>query len=76
MEAPLPKELEEELSGLEDEIARLAGVVKRLREEKHLLTERLNSLNAERAQLLNKNAVVQNRVESMIARLKSMEQAT
>jgi len=76
MEASLPKELEEELSGLEGEVTRLVGVVKRLREEKRLLTDRLNSLNAERAQLMNKNAVVQNRVESMIARLKSMEQAS
>lgn len=75
MDIELPKELEEELASLEREVARLAGVIKRLREEKTLLAERLNTLNAERAQLLNKNAMVQNRVEAMITRLKTMEQA-
>lgn len=75
MDIELPKELEEELASLEREVARLAGVIKRLREEKVLLAERLNTLNAERAQLLNKNAMVQNRVEAMITRLKTMEQA-
>ncbi|MGH8161355.1 MAG: hypothetical protein ACRESR_04275 [Gammaproteobacteria bacterium] len=75
MDAALPKSLEDELAALEDEAQRLAHVVKSLREEKRMLSERLNSVNSERAQLLNKNAVVQNRVETMIARLKGMEQA-
>ncbi len=75
MDAELPKSLEDELTALEGEVQRLARVVKGLREEKRMLSERLNSVNSERAQLLNKNAVVQNRVETMIARLKGMEQA-
>lgn len=72
----LPKELEAELAALEREIARFAAVAKRLRKENQLLSERLNGLNSERAQLLNKNAIVQSRVEAMIMRLKSMEQAS
>jgi uncharacterized protein (TIGR02449 family) len=75
MDGKLSKKLEDELGGLEGEVQRLAQVVKGLREEKRMLTERLNSVNSERAQLLNKNAGVQNRVETMIVRLKSMEQA-
>lgn len=71
----LPKALEGELAALEREVQRLARTVKNLREEKAILSERLNSVNSERAQLLNKNAMVQNRVENMIARLKGMEQA-
>lgn len=72
----LPKELEAELAAMEREIARFAAAAKRLRKENLLLSERLNGLNAERAQLLNKNAIVQSRVEAMIMRLKSMEQAS
>ncbi|MGH8271945.1 MAG: TIGR02449 family protein [Gammaproteobacteria bacterium] len=75
MDTKLPKELESELAALEREMKGLLSTVKRLREEKKLLGERLNSINSERAQLLNKNAVVQNRVETMIARLKGIEQA-
>lgn len=75
MDAKLPKALEAELAALESEAQRLAHVVKSLRDEKRMLSERLNSVNSERAQLLNKNAVVQNHVETMIARLKGMEQA-
>lgn len=75
MDAILPKELEAELGALEREVTRLAGVTKQLREENRLLAERLNDLSAERAQLLNKNAIVQSRVEAMIMRLKGMEQA-
>ncbi|MGH8273496.1 MAG: hypothetical protein ACRES9_04450 [Gammaproteobacteria bacterium] len=71
----LPKALERELAALEHEVHNLTRTVKSLREEKAILSERLNSVNSERAQLLNKNAVVQNRVENMIARLKGMEQA-
>lgn len=75
MNASVPQELESELSALEREVSRLAGVTRRLREENRLLAERLNGLNSERAQLLNKNAIVQSRVEAMIMRLKGMEQA-
>lgn len=75
MDTKLPKELESELAALEREMLGLLKTVKSLREEKKLLAERLNSVNSERAQLLNKNAVVQNKVETMIARLKGIEQA-
>ena len=44
-----------------------------VRAQYRLLTERLNTLSAERAQLANKNMVVQSRVEAMITRLKGLE---
>lgn len=75
MDAKLPEELESELAAVEREMRALLQTARRLREENKLLSERLNSVNSERAQLLNKNAVVQNRVETMIARLKGIEQA-
>lgn len=75
MENTLPKTLESELAALETTVRQLNDEVKSLRHEKTLLTERLNSVNSERAQLLNKNAVVQSRVEAMITRLKGIEQA-
>lgn len=75
MDRQLPKALESELAGLENVAQQLGKEVKSLREEKRLLSERLNSINSERAQLLNKNAIVQSRVEAMITRLKGIEQA-
>ncbi|MDN5865201.1 MAG: TIGR02449 family protein [Gammaproteobacteria bacterium] len=75
MDNPLPKALESELAGLEKVVHRLGKELENLREEKRLLSERLNSVNSERAQLLNKNAIVQSRVEAMITRLKGIEQA-
>lgn len=75
MENQLPKTLESELAGLERLVQQLGKEVSGLREEKRLLSDRLNSVNSERAQLLNKNAIVQSRVEAMITRLKGIEQA-
>ncbi len=73
MDKKLPKELEAELRGLEQEVKRLAKQLETLHEENHLLTERMNTLSAERAQLANKNMMVQSRVEAMITRLKGLE---
>jgi uncharacterized protein (TIGR02449 family) len=76
MDKKLPKELEAELQGLECEVKRLAGRIEALYEENRLLTERMNTLSAERAQLTNKNMMVQSRVEAMITRLKGLEQVS
>ncbi len=76
MDKKLPKELEAELQGLEREVKRLAGRIEALYEENRLLTERMNTLSAERAQLTNKNMMVQSRVEAMIMRLKGLEQVS
>ncbi len=73
MDAQLPKKLEEELQSLEKEVVSLSKRMEGLREENRLLTERLNTLSAERAQLANKNMVVQSRVVAMITRLKGLE---
>ncbi|GEM_PF-1105292 len=76
MDIRLPENLETEFSHIEREINRLTHEVRRLKEENRQLANRLHAVSAERAQLLNKNAIVQNRVESMIARLKGLERAT
>ena len=76
MDKKLPKELEAELQGLECEAEHLVGRIKVLYEENRLLTERMNTLSAERAQLTNKNMMVQSRVEAMITRLKGLEQVS
>ncbi|HEX5313347.1 MAG TPA: TIGR02449 family protein [Gammaproteobacteria bacterium] len=75
MAANVSRQLDAEIAAIEREVLRLSDIARRLREENRLLAERLNGLNSERAQLLNKNAIVQSRVEAMIARLKGMEQA-
>lgn len=73
MDRKLPKKLEDEMQALEHEVAHLSTRLAALREENRLLTERLNTLSAERAQLANKNMMVQSRVEAMITRLKGLE---
>jgi cell division protein ZapB len=60
-----------ELKRLEDLIATVAQV----KEENRALRQRQETLTAERASLLQKNEQVRARVEAMIGRLKSMEQA-
>lgn len=76
MKTQLNTAIETELRGLEEEIAQLHSAMSHLKAENRQLSERLDELTAERAQLLNKNAVVQSRVEAMIARLKGLEQTT
>jgi cell division protein ZapB len=56
------------------QVGELIGLCERLREENHVLRQQRSTLLAERADLIEKNAQVRNRVEAMILRLKSMEQ--
>ena len=49
--------------------------VSQIKEENRALRQRQDTLTAERARLLQKNEQVRARVEAMIGRLKSMEQA-
>ncbi|MCW8845224.1 MAG: TIGR02449 family protein [Gammaproteobacteria bacterium] len=68
------QQFEVELRALEVRLDDLVGVVDTLKEENHSLRQRQDALTAERSQLLQKNEQVRARVESMINRLKAMEQ--
>jgi cell division protein ZapB len=67
--------IELELKRLEKRLDELVGAVGQLKEENRALRQRQDSLSSERASLLQKNEQVRARVEAMIGRLKSMEQA-
>jgi cell division protein ZapB len=58
---------------LEERVRDLIGLCERLRQENHLLRKQQSSWQAERADLIEKNAQVRSRVEAMILRLKAME---
>ena len=65
--------LEREFKRLERRLDELVGVVAQLKEENRALSQRQDSLSAERAALMQKNEQVRARVEAMIGRLKAME---
>jgi cell division protein ZapB len=67
--------VELELKRLEKRLEDLISTVNQIKEENRALRQRQDSLTAERASLLQKNEQVRGRVEAMIGRLKSMEQA-
>jgi cell division protein ZapB len=64
-----------ELKRLEKRLEDLIVTVSQIKEENRALRQRQDTLTAERASLLHKNEQVRARVEAMIGRLKSMEQA-
>jgi cell division protein ZapB len=64
-----------ELKRLEKRLEDLIGTVNQIKEENRALRQRQDALTSERASLLQKNEQVRARVEAMIGRLKSMEQA-
>jgi cell division protein ZapB len=65
-----------ELRRLEKRLEELVVVCRQLQEENKSLRTRQDTLMSERANLLHKNEQVRGRVEAMIGRLKSMEQAS
>jgi cell division protein ZapB len=67
--------VELELKRLEKRLEDLIATVVQIKEENRALRQRQDTLTAERAGLLQKNEQVRARVEAMIGRLKSMEQA-
>jgi cell division protein ZapB len=67
--------VELELKRLEKRLEDLIVTVSHIKEENRALRQRQDTLTAERATLLQKNEQVRGRVEAMIGRLKSMEQA-
>jgi len=64
-----------ELKRLEKRLDDLIVTVGQIKEENRALRQRQETLTSERASLLQKNEQVRARVEAMIGRLKSMEQA-
>ncbi len=64
-----------ELKRLEKRLEDLIATVNQIKEENRALRQRQVTLPSERAGLLQKNEQVRGRVEAMIGRLKSMEQA-
>ena len=67
--------IELELKRLEKRVEELIATVTHIKEENRALRQRQDTLTSERATLLQKNEQVRGRVEAMIGRLKSMEQA-
>jgi cell division protein ZapB len=67
--------VELELKRLEKRLEDLIATVAQIKEENRAQRQRQETLTAERASLLQKNEQVRGRVEAMIGRLKSMEQA-
>jgi len=61
---------------LEAKVDALIQTCKQLAEENKALRESQANLISERAALLEKNAIARTRIETMIARLKSMEAST
>lgn len=72
---PKSAEVELELKRLEKRLDDLIATVTQVKEENRALRQRQETLTSERAGLLQKNEQVRARVEAMIGRLKSMEQA-
>jgi cell division protein ZapB len=64
------------LKPLEAKVETLIETCKQLAEENSALRESQANLISERAALLEKNAIARTRIETMIARLKSMEEST
>ena len=67
--------IELELKRLEKRLEDLIATIGQIKEENRALRQRQETLTSERAALLQKNEQVRARVEAMIGRLKSMEQA-
>jgi len=67
--------VELELKRLEKRLEDLIATIGQIKEENRALRQRQETLTSERATLLQKNEQVRARVEAMIGRLKSMEQA-
>ena len=75
LEANAKSAVDVELKRLEKRLEDLILTVNQIKEENRALRQRQDTLTVERAGLLQKNEQVRARVEAMIGRLKSMEQA-
>lgn len=66
--------LNDRVRALEHRVDELLALCERYREENRILRESQESLNADRASLLEKNEQARSKIEAMISRLKGMEQ--
>ena len=64
----------EEISSLEETVASAIDLINRYEIENAALRQKMDSLVNEKSALLKKNDQAKNRLESMISRLKSLEQ--
>ncbi len=71
-----PQSVELDIKALETRIDDLIRTCKRLKEENLSLKNQQISLKNERARLIEKNELARVRVESILNRLKGMEQST
>lgn len=63
-----------DLDALENKVTELVQFCELLSKENKALRSQQHSWTTERAKLIEKNEIAKNKVESMIARLKSLEQ--
>ena len=64
----------EEITSLEETIGSAIDLINRYEIENTALRQKMDSLSNEKSALLKKNDQAKNRLESMISRLKSLEQ--
>lgn len=69
------REHEEMLAAVTARVEQLLELCRRLREENHSLRQSQEQLVGERAALMTRNEQARARVETMIVRLKSLEQS-
>lgn len=67
--------IDQELRVLEHRVDELVALCNRLKEENRILRNKEQNLRSERVRLLERNEVATRRVESIISRLKSMDQS-
>ena len=65
----------EQVAQLEQRVEQLMRLCDQLRDENRILLQAQESLNAERAALLDRNETARARIEAMISRLKALEQS-
>jgi len=65
---------EQELEALELRVSELINLCQDLRRENHFLRHQQTELSGEHAELTEKNALARSHIQSMISRLKTMEQ--
>ncbi|HDP89938.1 MAG TPA: TIGR02449 family protein [Thioalkalivibrio sp.] len=66
---------EQELRKLEYRVGELIQTVERLKQENRMLREQNETLTVDRASLVEKNELARTKVEAIITRLRSMEDA-
>jgi len=74
MSQDVAQKYEHELSALEVRVEELIALCQQLKAENQALRNQNSVLMVERAELIEKNELARSRLESMIMRLKSMEQ--